>query len=122
MFQSDSCHVEYLNNINAVFCKWKQFCSFDDYRSPLSYGLKLIHDNQSKTWITDTSTGFENEEADTRWLIENFMPELIKSPCEEIIFIIAKDSPLQEEISGQKESLSKYFKVTLVESIETISQ
>ena len=66
MYQSDFCHVEYLNTISAVFCKWKQFCHSHEYRNPLSYGLKLIHDNQSKIWITDTSTGFKNEEGDTK--------------------------------------------------------
>lgn len=120
MFQSDFCHIEYLHDIHAVFCKWKQFCHSDDYKDPLSYGLKLIRENQAKTWITDTSTGFENREADTQWLIKNFMPELIKSSCEEIIFIITKDSPLQEEIAGQKKSLSQHFKITLVEDLEKI--
>ena len=49
------------------------------------------------------------------------MPELIKSTCEEIIFIIDKDSPLKEEIKGQKESLSKHFKVTLIDHLESIN-
>jgi len=117
MFKSEFCEVTHLGDLNAVFCQWKKFCKADDYRDPLLYGLRLINENQLGTWITDTSTGFENEEMDTKWLIERLMPELIRSSCKEVIFIIDKDSPLQEEIEGQKEALSLHFKVRLVENL-----
>jgi hypothetical protein len=78
----------------------------------------LINEHNIRTWITDTSNGFENEKADTNWLLETFMPQLIESSVGKIVFIIKKDSLLMTEIQGQVESLSKYFEVELKESLK----
>jgi len=64
------------------------FCRGDDYRDPFKFGLELIDKEQASTWITDTTNGFENEEADTKWLLETFIPQAIESSIVQIIFII----------------------------------
>ncbi len=113
MYNSKYCKVEYHNKKSAIFCQWKEFCKSDDYRNPLIYGAELIEKYKPTTWITDTTNGFENEEADTKWLLEVFMPKMIESSIKKIVFIIDKDSPLMGEIKGQKEALSDYFEVEL---------
>lgn len=118
IYETAFCKVTYLQNYNAIFCQWKQFCKADDYRNPLEYGLKLINKKQATTWITDTTNGFENEAEDTAWLLENFMPKVIESSCDTIIFIIKKDSPLKDEIDGQAKALSQYFNVRQIEKLE----
>jgi hypothetical protein len=117
MHNTSYCKVEYLQEKNAIFCQWKQFCKGDDYRNSFCYGAKLIEKYQPKNWITDTTNGFENEVKDTAWLLEEFVPQMIESSIEKIIFIIQKDSPLMDEILGQKKALEVFFEVELVEEI-----
>ena len=117
MYNTPYCKVEYLKDKNAIFCEWKQFCKGDDYRNPLRYGAELIAKYQPKIWITDTTNGFESDEADTKWLLEEFVPKMIESSIEKISFVIKNDSPLMDEILGQKEALGEFFEVELVESL-----
>jgi len=119
-FESEFCKVEYLEDLNAIHCQWKQKCAFKDYREPLEYGLKLIHEKSAKVWITDTTHGFESEVEDTQWLLSTFIPQCIESSCDTIYFVIEEDSPLQEEITGQTQALSQYFNSKCIQSIEDI--
>ena len=118
MYETKYCKVEYQKNKNAIFCEWKQFCKGDEYRNPLRYGAELIEKYKPTTWITDTTNGFESEEADTKWLLEEFVPKMIESSIEKIIFVIKSDSPLMGEILGQKKALGEFFEVLLLESLE----
>ena len=43
MYSSKYCEVSYLQNKNAVFCKWKSYCEGKDYQEPLEYGLELAN-------------------------------------------------------------------------------
>jgi len=118
MYETKYCKVEYLKEKNAIFCEWKQFSKGDNYRNPLRYGAELIAEHKPTTWITDTTNGFESEDADTKWLLNEFMPKMIESSIEKIIFIIKNDSPLMDEILGQKEPLGEFFEVVLVEGLD----
>jgi len=118
MYNSDYCKIQYIKSKNAILYKWKQFCKGDDYRKPLFYAKDEITKHNITTWITDTTYGFESDEADTKWLLEEFVPMMIESSIEKIIFIISDDSPLMEEIRGQEEALSEYFEVKLYENYE----
>jgi|GEM_PF-879763 len=119
-FKSKFCKVEYVEDLNAVHCQWREKCSFDDYREPLEYGLQLIHKHNAKVWITDTTHGFESEVEDTQWLLENFIPKSIESSCDTIYFIIDDNSPLQNEIGGQSKALSQHFNTKCIRNLEEI--
>jgi len=86
----------------------------------LLYAKDEIAKYNITTWITDTTHGFKNDDADTRWLLEEFVPMMIESSIEKIIFIITGESPLIEEIQGQEVALSEFFEVELVEDLEGI--
>jgi len=118
MYNSSFCKVEYLEEKNAIFCEWKQFCKGDEYRNPLRYGAGLIEEHKPSTWITDTTNGFESEDADTKWLLNEFIPKMIESSIEKVIFIIKNDSPLMDEILGQQKPLGEFFEVELVEGLD----
>jgi len=120
MYNSDYCKVSHLKAQNTILCEWKQFCKGDDYRKPLLYAKDEIAKHNITTWITDTTHGFESDEADTKWLLEEFMPIMIESSIEKIVFIIADDSPLMEEIRGQEVALKEFFEVKLIESLNDI--
>ena len=118
MLETEFCKVQYLEKYNAVFFQWKKFCTSDDYRTPFEFGLNLINEKNATTWITDTTNGFENEQEDTQWLLENFIPKTIKSSCDTIVFIIKENSPLKNEIDAQSKALSEYFNVQQVQSMD----
>jgi len=120
MYESSYCKVQYLKTKKAILCEWKQFCKGDDYRKPLLYAKDQIAKYNINMWITDTTYGFESDEADTKWLLEEFVPMMIESSIEKIIFIIVPNSPLMEEIRGQEMALREYFKVKLIASLNDI--
>lgn len=120
MYNTPYCQVKTQKEKNAILCQWKQFCQDNDYRKPLLYAKEQIDKHQLTTWITDTTHGFESREADTKWLLEEYMPMMIESSIEKVIFIIVEDSPLRDEIEGQAVALREFFEVELVESLEKI--
>jgi len=117
IYNTPYCQLQHLKTQNAILCKWKQFCKGDDYRDPLKFATQEIEKHQISTWITDTTNGFESEEADTKWLLEAFVPIMISSSIKKVVFIIADDSPLMEEIKAQEVALSQFFEVELVEDL-----
>ena len=120
MYNTPHCQLQHLKAQNAILCQWKQFCKGDDYREPLKFATHEIEKHQITTWITDTTNGFESDEADTKWLLEEFVPSMISSSIEKVLFIIANDSPLIEEIKAQEVALSSFFEVELVESVDKV--
>ena len=120
MYDTPYCKIQYLKEQNAILCQWKQFCKGDDYRDPLKYAIKATEKHKINTWVTDTTNGFENEDADTKWLLEEFVPSMINSSIKKVVFIIAEDSTLMKEIKEQEVALSKFFEVKLVESLESL--
>ena len=122
MYNSPYCQLQHLKEKNAILCRWKRFCKGDNYRDPLKYATKEIEKHQISIWITDTINGFENEEADTKWLLEEFVPSMINSSIKKVVFIISNDSPLMKEIKGQEVALSQFFEVNLVESLDAVKK
>jgi len=117
MHNTPYCQIQHLKEKNAILCTWKQFCKGEEYREPFRYGLELITKYNITTWITDTTNGFENEKADTVWLLQEIMPQFIESSLEKIVFIVAENSPLMGEILGQKKALEAFFEVELVDKV-----
>jgi len=120
MYNTPYCKVSHLKAQNTILCEWKQFCKGNEYRKPLLYTKDEIAKYNITTWITDTTHGFESDESDTKWLLEELIPMMIESNIEKIIFIIEKESSLMEEIQGQEVALSKFFEVRLIESLDDI--
>jgi len=120
MFKSEFCEIKYLAQHNAVYCQWKAYCQYEDYRKPLEFGLDLINKNSANIWITDTTNGFESHKEDTKWLLENFIPNTINSSCDTLIFIIKNNSPLKNEIDEQSKALSQYFDVREVANLNNL--
>ena len=119
-YNTPYCKIQYLKEQNAILCKWKQFCKGADYRDPLRFATQEIEKQQICTWITDTTHSFESDEADTKWLLEEFVPSMINSSIKKVIFIIAEDSPLMKEIKEQEAALSRFFEVMLVEDLNAV--
>ena len=111
MYLSEFCDVNYNEELNVVFVKWKKFCNQDNYRKPLMAALDIIKNHNNCHYVADTRDGFENEKADTEWLFNEFLPKVSLTSCKKIFFIISKDNRLKEELEGQSVELKKLFDV-----------
>ena len=120
MYSSKYCEVSYLENKNAILCKWKSYCEGKDYQEPLEYGLELANKNKTTIWITDATNGFRSKESDNLWLASEFSPKAISSTIKTIIFIITKDSELYDEILLHSNILKQFFEVKILSSIDKI--
>ena len=120
IYNTPFCQLKHLKEKNAILCEWKQFCKGDDYRDPLNFATQEIKKHQISTWITDTTNGFESEEADTKWLLKEFVPSMINSSIKKVVFIIPNDSPLMDDIEEQAIALNQFFEVELVESPDAV--
>ncbi|WP_029902153.1 hypothetical protein [Prevotella sp. 10(H)] len=118
MYSSEFCDVSYLSDSNVVFVEWKNFCKGNDYRQPLLYAIEVMRANKDCHYMADTRHGFENEEADTLWVFNEFIPLAATTGCKYIIFIIGENNNLKEELEGQSVELKKYFEVKAFFSIE----
>ena len=111
MYKSQFCEVNYLQEINVVFVKWKKFCKGNDYREPLLYAIEEMKKYDNCHYVADTRDGFENEDEDTEWVFTEFAPKASAAGCRYIFFIISPENNLKEELEGQSVELKKYFKV-----------
>ena len=111
MYKSEYCDVNYNEDLNIVFVKWKKFCFQDNYRKPLLAALEIMKNHDNCHYAADTRSGFENIKEDTEWLFKEWLPEVSKTSCKIIFFIITKDHKLKAELEGQSVELKKLFEV-----------
>jgi len=111
MYKSEFCDVNYNEELNIVFVKWKKFCNQDNYRKPLMVALDIMKSHNNCHYVADTRDGFENENADTEWLFNEWLPKVSSTSCKKIFFIINKDNTLKEELDGQSVELKRLFDV-----------
>lgn len=121
MYNSEFCEVNYNEKYNVVFVKWKKFCSFEDYRNPLLYALKIMKEHDECNYAADTRNGFENHPDDTKWVAEYFIPEAVKAGCRCIYFIIDKENSLKEELQGQEQDSSDKIEFKYIYDLQEIT-
>ena len=122
MYNSDFCDVHYDEQCNIAFVKWKSFCCGEDYRNPLREAIKIMSEHPDCHYVADTRDGFENEDADTKWVFDVFAKEAYAAGCRYIIFIIDKDESLKDELEGQSVELRKYFTVKAFYGMDEVSR
>ena len=59
-------------------------------------------------YVEDTRDGFEDEEEDTKWVLDVFTKKAYEAGCKYIFFIIDEDNSLKEELEGQSVEFRKY--------------
>ena len=122
MYRSEFCEVSYNEELNLAFVMWKKFCRANDYREPLCYALNIMKDHHGCNYCADTRNGFENEEADTQWVFDVFLPQAAETSCQKIFFIIDDNNILKEELEGQSTELGKQFDVHYCFGLEDLKQ
>ena len=122
MYKSQFCEVNYLQELNVVFVKWKKFCKGNDYREPLLYAIEIMKKYDNCHYVADTRDGFENEDEDTDWVFNEFAPKASAVGCGYIFFIISPDNNLKEELEGQSVELKKYFNAIACYSLTEVEK
>ncbi len=117
-FESEFCHVEYVEKDNVVFLIWKRFARLEDYRTPALFALDLLRSNPDSNFVVDARNGFEDDPADVDWGFTELLPGMAKTDCRFIVFIMEKVSSIEGEMDMWTLEFSKYFTVLKVESYE----
>lgn len=121
-YESEFSKVSYLPDLNVALVEWKKFCRGNDYRKPLLHAIEVMKTHDDCHYVADTRTGFENEEDDTRWVFDTFIPLAAEAGCRYIFFIIHPDNRLKEELEGQSAELKKAFIVIACFSLDEVKQ
>lgn len=114
-FDSEFSNVRYLEKEHIVFLKWKKFCCYDDYRNPTTFALNLLRENPGSNFVIDARNGFEDEQADVEWGFSFLLPEMAKTDCRYVVFIMNEVNEIEDEMDMWTREFMKYFVVKKVE-------
>lgn len=115
-FDSEFCNVTYIEKDNIVFLTWKKFCCFADYRTPTTFALELLKQYPNSNFVFDARNGFEDDKADVEWGFSFLLPEMAKTDCKYVVFIMNEVKEIEEEMDMWTKEFSKYFIVKKVEN------
>lgn len=120
-FDSEYCNVKYLENNNTVLLTWKKFACFENYRKPTKFALELMKSHDINRFIIDARNGFEDEKADVEWGFTWLLPEMSKTGCKTVAFILNEvRNDIEEEMDMWTAEFSKYFNVLKYDSTENL--
>jgi quinol monooxygenase YgiN len=117
-FDSEYCHVEYIENDHAVLLSWKKFARIDDYRKPALFALDLLRQFPQSSFIVDARNGYEDDKEDVEWGFSELLPNMAKTTCRYVIFIMQKTTDIEDEMDMWTMEFQKYFAVSKVETYE----
>ncbi len=117
-FDSEYCNVKYLEKENVVLLRWKKFCSFEDYRNPATFALELLKGYPNSNLVVDARNGFEDVKEDAEWGFNVLLPNMAKTDCKYVVFIMDGSENVDDEIDMWTKEFGKYFAVTRVNSFE----
>lgn len=117
-FDSEYCNVRYMENDNVVFLTWKKFAQSDNYRRPTLFALNLLKQYPHSNFVVDARNGFEDAEEDVEWGFSELLPNMAKSSCKYVVFIMQKASDMEEEMDMWTKEFGKYFAVSKAENYD----
>lgn len=117
-FDSEFCNVRYIESDNVVFLSWKKFARLNDYREPTLFALDLLRNHPQSNFLVDARRGFEDDPADVEWGFSELLPNMAKTDCKYVVFIMEKVAAIEDEMDMWTKEFGKYFAVIKVESYE----
>lgn len=117
-YDSEFGNVRYIEDNNIASLTWKKFCCFDDYRKPATFALELLKQYQNSNLVVDARNGFEDAKEDVEWGLNFLIPEMAKTSCKYIVFIMNEVNAIEEEMDMWTKEFQKYFTVKKVKSYE----
>lgn len=110
-FDSEFCHVDYVNSDNVVLLSWKKFARLDDYREPILFALNLLQQYPQSNLVVDARNGFEDDPADVAWGFAELLPQMGQTDCQYVAFIMAEVPAIEAEMDMWTKEFGKYFAV-----------
>ena len=110
-FNSDYANVRYIEEDKAVFLTWKKAAYLENYREPAVFALELLRNNIGSNLVVDARNGFEDDKRDAEWGATYLIPEMAKTSCRFICFIMNKVNNIEEEMDMWTIEFGKYFAV-----------
>lgn len=117
-FCSEYAKVSLMEEWHVVFLQWKKPAYLDNYREPTTFALKLLQDNTGTNFVIDARNGFEDDERDVEWGFGYLLPEMAKTSCQCVCFIMNQVNDIEEEMDMWSIEFGKYFDVIRVETYE----
>lgn len=117
-FDNEYCEVKYIEQDRLVFLRWKKFASFENYRKPTTFALQLLQTYEQSNFVIDARNGFEDEAEDVQWGFRFLLPEMAKTDCKKVVFIMEEENCIEAEMDMWSLAFGKYFSVYKVCSYE----
>lgn len=111
-FQSEYADVCYREEDNTVLLTWKREAHLESYREPTLYALKLLQEHLDSNFIIDATNGFEDDKRDVEWGTKFLLPEISKTTCRFVCFIMNENHTIDDEMDMWTVEFGKYFAVT----------
>ena len=110
-FNSEFCTVTYLPADNVVLLTWKKFARLQDYRNPTLFAQGLLLCHPYSEFVVDARSGFEDDKEDVAWGFAVLLPEMAKTSCSAVAFILNEVNPIESEMDLWTAEFAKYFAV-----------
>lgn len=110
-FNSEYCKVDYIQNENVVVLCWKTPAYLQNYREPTLFALELLKSFPLSNFIIDARNGFEDKKEDVEWAFSNLLPQMAKTDCTKIAFIMNQVNDIEGEMNMWSQEFGKYFAV-----------
>jgi len=118
VFCSEYARVRFLEENQAVFLEWKKPAYIENYRQPTEFALNLLQANPGSNLIIDARNGFEDDVRDVEWGFQYLLPEMSKTSCRFVSFIMNQVNDIEAEMEMWMLEFAKYFAVTRAEDFE----
>lgn len=110
--------VKYIEKDNIVLLTWKQKCCYDDYRNTTLAALNALREYNNSNFVIDARNGFEDEKEDVEWGFSVLLPEMSKTDCSVVAFIMNEVNDIEDEMDLWTKEFRKYFSVHKVNSYD----
>lgn len=117
-FSSEYANVKLVEEDQIVLLEWKKPAYLENYRQPTTYALQLLLENPGTNFVIDARNGFEDDERDVKWGFSYLLPEMAKTSCRCICFIMNQVNSIEAEMDMWTLEFGKYFGVTRAENYE----
>ena len=117
-FCSEYATVKLLEQEKVVFLQWKKPAYLENYREPTSFALQLLQEHPGTDFVVDARNGFEDDARDVEWGFRYLLPEMSKTSCRFVCFILNQVNAIESEMDMWTLEFGKYFGVTKAESLE----
>ena len=119
-FDSEFSNVSYIEKEKVVMITWKKFCCFDNYRNPATFALELLQEYPGSCLVVDARHGFEDEKEDVEWGFSFLIPEMAKTSCKKVGFIMNEVNEIEDEMDMWTKEFRKYFTVDKADTYEKV--